>query len=122
MNYNESINNINQVGKKSIVIRFNKLVSDFFSMVLEQKLLDFEESSKLGRQAEVIFDVAMIIDGQCCEGDYVVTTNENEDHDFDSLKEVVQWHEWAAGPTDRELRHAWKVLKPFTIKEEVTWG
>jgi len=110
MKFEESVANINEDGKQSIEIRFKKDVSDFFSML--QNLDAIIDTSDLNNETRWILDCAMVIDGQCCEGDYIITTDEDDDHDFEAFKHTVRGHEWApeVDIDDETLKRVWEKL------------
>jgi len=128
MKFEESIGNINVPGKQSIEIRFKPEVSAFYSMLVDNDLIiDTSDESEF---IQMLADCMMIIDGQCCECDYFITTDEDDIHDFEVFKDVILghgWHDSDEPPTNKKhaedvLRRVWNTLKPFTYKVPVTWG
>lgn len=119
MKYEESVANINQDGKQSICLKLKPLVQKFLELLQDKDLLMESGSDEF---ANLLVSCILIIDGQCCEGDYMITTDEDEEHDEQAFKETILEHDWEPKPTERQLKEAWMLLRPFVTKEVVTWG
>ena len=113
MKYEESILNRNKNGKQSIILELRKEFRDFLDVLQEYDILDTERTDpEIG--------VLLILAGECCEGDYIVTTDENESHDFDALVQVIAAHDIEIDVI--QLKELYDKLKPFLWKRAVTWS
>jgi len=119
MKYEESIANINQNGKQSICLCLKSDVQKFLELLQDHDLI--ADTSDYDTLSQLIADCIMVIDGQCCEGDYMITTDENVEHDFEAFEKTILEHEWE-GVTESQLMTVWEKLKPFVTKHIVTWG
>jgi len=114
MKLEESIANINKNGEKSIVLVLPDENTKFLDALIECQLDEVP--------ADTIVSVLTVLAGECCEGDYIVTTDESDDHDLDRIEDVINWHEWEDKPTREELSVILKHFRPFLVKRTVTWG
>lgn len=109
--YEESVANINVVGKKSVVLELKPQIKKFFDVLEESYMIDFKSP---------MYDIICILTGECCEGDYIITSDEDDSHDFEAFATVVAWHGIDIDVV--ELKHIYNKLKPFLRKRTVTWG
>jgi len=117
--YEESIANVNVPGKQSVVLRLHPLVQRFLEMLQNDDL--FYDTIE-DRSHQKVSDALLIIDGQCCEGDYMVTSDEDEDHDYEAFAQCIRYHDEANDWSEDDLKSVWAKVKPFVQKERITWG
>ena len=117
LKYEESLANVNKVGKYSICLELNPKYHDFLDAICNT-YLDLGEEPK----DNPMYDVLMVLAGECCEGDYIVTTDENEDHDFEALRGTIDAHEWTQDIPDELLRSILKNFKELLWKRSILWG
>ena len=119
ISYEDSIANINIPGKQSICLRLKEYVPVAWKVENLLEMMDYSESDRQHK----LYDALLIIDGQCCEGDYMVTTDMDETHDFQAFKECIQHHDHEAGQwTEKDYETIWAMVKPLVRKEVTTWG
>jgi hypothetical protein len=127
MKYEKSIANVNKVGEKSIILELKSPYGDFLSAIVEMEI--DEETT----HPSPIMDVLLILDGQCCEGDYIITTDEDDTHDVDALYNVIindhgyELKDTNGNEISKEQSILWfkkflTTFKEFITKREVTWG
>ena len=114
MTYEESKRNVNINGAQSVLLELDPDYEPFLDALAELKLDDIN--------LEKVFDVLMILDGQCCEGDYIVTAHPGEEHDLQALECTINAHDWEDKPTHEELAQILERVKPLLRKRNVTWG
>jgi len=123
MKEEESVANINMKGKQSVCLELKKDIDDFLLMLLEKNLVN--DTSDESILTQVLGDGLMILAGLCCEGDYIVTTDEDEEHDEKAFTDNIRDHgiAYVEDPEFEQIIHkVWMLVKPFTTKRLVTWG
>lgn len=119
MKYEESLANINKVGKSSICLELNPKFQPFLDALSNCYLDDLFRRPLI---ADSVYNVLMILAGECCEGDYVVTTDEDTTHDLDALEKVIDEHKWEFKSTREQLAVILKHFKECLWKRSVLWG
>lgn len=114
LRYEDSMANINKVGKKSIILELNPKFQPFLDG-LSNCLAD-------GLEPGMVYNVLAVLAGECCEGDYIVTTDESTDYDLDALVQCIREHEWEEFPSRHELELILKHFDECLWKRTVTWG
>jgi len=131
MKYEESVANINKDGKQSVCLRLHPIAQKFLELIQEEfdnpvtpefgRKSIFPDTSDYPRPIQLICDALLIVDGQCCECDYMITSDEDEKHDFEAFKKTIKDHGGYNDVSKDEWKQLWNRIKPLIAKEMITW-
>jgi hypothetical protein len=82
MKYEESVANINKDGKQSCILELKPELCDLLDNIVTTIDEDFAPNVP-------VLDILLILAGECCEGDYIVVSEDDEEHDAEALYDVV---------------------------------
>ena len=106
MTFEESLRNVNKVGKQSIILE------------LDPKWSQFLEAITGADATGTVLDVLMVLNGD--SEDYFITGDNDSSHDIEQLEKLCTDNDLMV--TQAELTDILDAFKPFLRKRVITWG